>query len=536
MINPDYSNIQSDSTKAPKDVAKMSERPVGAPQTKKDFKVLMRKDHDTDEEEESTEGGLKSQGDKGDVKSVTKVAKPDAPKSNKTSIFSLSESAGKKSASASTAAAPAPASSVADEETPEVMPMNAEQVKEGITPEQMPDKPQTAVVHPLLKPEQPKAAIATPNAAPAEKKAATPMETPTLAKGKKTPMKEGGGETVSGTEFSSRKEDLANLTDQGASGNEEEDFTGKEQTTVMPDAQVKKTAVPKKDEKVKDTGQIAAANPELVKAPTQGQTTTTSKKAPAKEGGGAASVEAVPFNQRKKEIGSSTDQGSSGKKDENAPAINLAAVKPEPLGHTTAAKSSQTQERTPLPEEPKSIFTPNAFTSPKERPVNPKFSQEQPDLTYVNPMHVGLQVSTSAPREAPAARPPLHTDILKLIDQMVDKISTIKTEGKTDTVITIKNLPLFDGANLKITSFDSAKREFNVAFENLKPEAQKLLLQNMDAFKTDMQTKGFTVHIATATTVDNTPVYLADAQTGRERHEGEREQQRRQQQQEEEQE
>lgn len=520
MINPDYSNVQNDPTKQAKDMPKANERPVGVPQTKKDFKVLMRKDSESEEEDEGAGEGVKNPnaGEESGVKVVTKAAKPDAPKSEKASIFALSQTASKKPAAAT------------DESPSDAVPTDPEQT-EGLATEQMPDKPKT-IIHPLLKAkeqaytEQPRVAMANVYAEPAEKKVAMPADV--HPKTKKAPMKE-GGETAAFVPISDKKEDLANLSDQGADQDAElADFIkpeAKASTKTAPAAPfnvVQKTEKKDVEKVVVNVDQTKPQQPEQ-KAPVE------SKKAPVKEGG-RETMEAVPFNRQKKDIGSTLDHGST-KEDEEKVVINPDLIKAQPqLQNAPYAEKKVGKPisgiRNSQAPEPKSIFTPNAFpASPsKERPVNAKFSQEQPDLTYVNPMHVGLQVSTNAAaREAPVARPSIHADIIKLIDQMVEKITTFSNEGKTDTTITIKNPAMFDGATLKITSFDSARGEFNVAFQNLKPEAQKLLQENMDGFKIAMQNKGFTVHIATASTVADTPIYTADAQAGGERRGGEKE-------------
>ena len=133
-------------------------------------------------------------------------------------------------------------------------------------------------------------------------------------------------------------------------------------------------------------------------------------------------------------------------------------------------------------------------------------------------MRMGVQAtSTNIGSSVQIEKPSLSPDMLKLIDHMVDQITTLTNEGKTDTSIILKNPPMFDGANLKLTSFDSARGEFNISFENLKPEALRLLQGNMDSLKLAMNDKGFTVHIMTATTIAETPIYTTELQAGNER-------------------
>lgn len=55
----------------------------------------------------------------------------------------------------------------------------------------------------------------------------------------------------------------------------------------------------------------------------------------------------------------------------------------------------------------------------------------------------------------------------ELVQKMIAEIQQMEMKGKTDTIVTLNNPPLFKGAHLVMTSFDSAKGELNIAFENL---------------------------------------------------------------------
>ena len=61
---------------------------------------------------------------------------------------------------------------------------------------------------------------------------------------------------------------------------------------------------------------------------------------------------------------------------------------------------------------------------------------------------------------------------------------------------------MFQGASVVITAFDSARGEFNLAFENLTPEAKRLLdsHENQRSMKLALEEKGYAVHIVTTTT------------------------------------
>jgi len=405
MVNPDLNVNRNDPVRVSYDTSKGDERPIGVPQTKKDFKVLLRKDHDKEEEQENQGKQVKDSGNAKPEKTVTKKAKPEQP-ATKASIFSLSEDAAKKSAKA-------------EEPEPKDTPKPAVETTEKPIPlatvVKLPEKEQSKTVLPNLYVDK------------GEKKITTSSDVPVRPKGKTAAKPETAPQAAP---LTPDKEDLADYS--------EDD--GKEEYVAL-------------------------------------NTLASKKKDPA-------------------------------------PSAVVAYREPEPVPINNLTKSETPVERPIAPKELPSIFS-SSFIPKKEEPrVSTKFTQEQPDLAYVNPMHVNLQTS-SIPMPSVEA-PRLPTDMEKLYAQMIDRMTILNHEGKTDTSIILKYPPLFDGANLKITSFESARGEFNITFENLKPEALKILQENSDGLKIAMQNKGFTVHIITATTQPETPIFTAEAQSGRE--------------------
>ena len=89
-----------------------------------------------------------------------------------------------------------------------------------------------------------------------------------------------------------------------------------------------------------------------------------------------------------------------------------------------------------------------------------------------------------------------------MMRMLAKNISIMKSEGKTETTITIKNLPLFNDAKVTITAFDTAKGEYNITFSELSAQAKQLL--DSQAVRNDMlrhlEEKGYLVHIMVTTT------------------------------------
>lgn len=139
-----------------------------------------------------------------------------------------------------------------------------------------------------------------------------------------------------------------------------------------------------------------------------------------------------------------------------------------------------------------------------------RFSTEQPDLSYVNPL-------AATTNQAPSVNLSISTEklvipvsnIQEIINQMIQKVTEMKHSGQTDTIVTLKNPPLFEGATIIVSAFDSAKNEFNITIENLTQAGKQLLDQqgNKEQLLLALEQKGYAVHILTTTTlVENRPV------------------------------
>lgn len=105
-------------------------------------------------------------------------------------------------------------------------------------------------------------------------------------------------------------------------------------------------------------------------------------------------------------------------------------------------------------------------------------------------------------------------DTFELVKQMIEKITEIKKQGQTATEIVFKHPPLFEGASVTITEFNSAKGEFNLTFQNLSAQAKQMidLKTSQDSLKETLQEKGYNVHIIVATTETEKSEFREEAQ------------------------
>ncbi|CUI15972.1 Conserved hypothetical protein [Candidatus Protochlamydia naegleriophila] len=105
------------------------------------------------------------------------------------------------------------------------------------------------------------------------------------------------------------------------------------------------------------------------------------------------------------------------------------------------------------------------------------FTQENADLSTINP-HLQHQspIAFLADKAENMNEPRLTRSTVKdIIEQIVANMQTVQTEGKTDTIITLRYPPILEGATVTLTAFEGTKREFNLSFANLTDDAKRFL-------------------------------------------------------------
>lgn len=150
----------------------------------------------------------------------------------------------------------------------------------------------------------------------------------------------------------------------------------------------------------------------------------------------------------------------------------------------------------------------------KEKFASPFAAKEQPDLSYVNPLN---QQAGPIDRiiESPSQRPLAPTlTAQQIVEQIVKhmEVQDFKSQGITNTTVTLNYPGVFKDAQVIVTSFDTAKNQFNITFQNLGAQAKVLMDQQatQDSLKHALEVKGYMVHIITATTTIDQPI-LTDA-------------------------
>ena len=156
----------------------------------------------------------------------------------------------------------------------------------------------------------------------------------------------------------------------------------------------------------------------------------------------------------------------------------------------------------------KETFEGDSGASSNKEKFTTRFSTEQTDLSYVNPLATADRTSFNIETAKNEKTMLQASHIQDIINQLVEKTTQMELDGKTETTITLKQPPILAGANLIVSEFDSAKGEFNISFENLSQAAKNIIdmRANQDSLRLALEAKGYAVHIVTATTEVERPV------------------------------
>ena len=262
----------------------------------------------------------------------------------------------------------------------------------------------------------------------------------------------------------------------------------------------------KSDEKKKSPASIFSeeyANTEVSTAETL---VKSDKEDAEKASEGVASVFDLTKKIEVKDIGDSQPPMQSTAKVESPNDLFKRMSSPRPARTENAKKAS--------------VQTPEIAKSP----LPSRYSSEQMDLSYVNPLALQSQIApTQAPSPADSAKVqrPVGMDpnLALLIEKIVKQMYTVEKSGQTDTVMVIDYPPLFKDAKITVSSFESAKGQFNISIDNLTQQAQKILEldKNKKSLLNELEQKGYSVQIFTTTTVKIENIALSEQQSSHDR-------------------
>ena len=107
-------------------------------------------------------------------------------------------------------------------------------------------------------------------------------------------------------------------------------------------------------------------------------------------------------------------------------------------------------------------------------------------------------------------------EMIELVNQIVDKLTTVTTQESSEVHITIKNIPLFEGSTIKVTTMKQAPGEFNIEFTNLTQQAKEVLdnIGNRTLLHDSLDQKGYIVHMITTSTFQEESITAQSSSSG----------------------
>ena len=120
--------------------------------------------------------------------------------------------------------------------------------------------------------------------------------------------------------------------------------------------------------------------------------------------------------------------------------------------------------------------------------------------------------------------------IRELAAQIVDRIQVMRKGDLTSTIITLRHPPVMAGSTITLTASDTAKREFNISFANLSPDAKAFLDRKLkeDSLTETLERKGIIVNNLTTTTEPEKIISADAGQASRDRQDQQQDQQQQQ--------
>ena len=119
----------------------------------------------------------------------------------------------------------------------------------------------------------------------------------------------------------------------------------------------------------------------------------------------------------------------------------------------------------------------------RPRAIQPLTINPQGELVTTAPIANAQQVTTADRIDAAE----------QIVSQMASAVTLIEQQGQTETVVNINHPPQFRGVQLVVTEFDSATRELNLTFANVKTKEVQQWLDspaNLQKLRSGMQNVG----------------------------------------------
>jgi hypothetical protein len=180
---------------------------------------------------------------------------------------------------------------------------------------------------------------------------------------------------------------------------------------------------------------------------------------------------------------------------------------------TLHAQRSKSSEKLPDLEESSKKPVSKKEKSKSESGSEKTGALEERAKLAVNASIQAAELQTDAGKTQESQQTSRASTIREIAAQIVERIQVMKRDDLTTTLVTLRHPPILEGATISLTTSDHAKREFNISFANLSPEAKLFIDRklNEDSLTATLERKGIIVHMLTTTTQPET---LIKTETG----------------------
>lgn len=230
----------------------------------------------------------------------------------------------------------------------------------------------------------------------------------------------------------------------------------------------------------------------------------------------------------------------------NQPQKTMETMKHQQVAATPSQKTTETLKHqqiaaTPLPPQKtkrvskeESSFETNSLGQTPKKQKTDKIEKSRSEGTEevkgemmgsVNASIQSVNFQTEKPQEG---QPTISSaTVRELAAQIIDRIEIMRRGDETQTTLTLRHPPILEGSTITLTATEHAKREFNIAFANLSPDAKLFLDRKLreNSLTETLERKGITVHMLTTTTQAEQPIRTDAGQTFRDRQEQQQQQQ-----------
>jgi len=131
------------------------------------------------------------------------------------------------------------------------------------------------------------------------------------------------------------------------------------------------------------------------------------------------------------------------------------------------------------------------------------FIPENADLSTINPLALPLMAMSEIDESMKGKEVVAEKTLKEIIAQLVEGIKTLKTEGKTETVVDLKFPPshILEGAQVRLVTVETAaKNTFSVDFGNLSVQAKQFLDPKLDDLRKVAEQNGIIFERVTTST------------------------------------